>query len=374
MSERTMKELQYKQRLPLEVKVKMTQQRIREWIREYGTDGVYVSFSGGKDSTVLLHIVRDMYPNVPAVFVDTGLEYPEIREFVRTFDNVEWIRPKMNFKKVIETYGYPFISKEMSSIIGGGQRALQILESEGIDVQDTETVINQCARRLKKERGEWRKLAQCLGALTKENEIKMDIKQNEKGTYSDIPQKYKFLINAPFMISDRCCYVMKKTPVHEYNRVTNRMPITAQMASESRLRERAWMKNGCNAFDAKYPISNPMSFWTDQDVLKYIKDNDIKIASIYGDVVYVDDNGNQYDEVIYKTGVNLCTTWMKRTGCMFCGYGCQLEKKEEGRFVRMKQTHPKQYEYIMRSWEKGGLGFKEIIDWINENSDLDIGY
>lgn len=106
----------------MDVKVKMTKQRIREWVNEFGVDGVYVSFSGGKDSTVLLHIVREMYPEIPAVFCDTGLEYPEIREFVRKFDNVEWLKPKMNFKKVIDTYGYPFISKEVSAIVGGGRR------------------------------------------------------------------------------------------------------------------------------------------------------------------------------------------------------------------------------------------------------------
>ena len=117
--ERTKHDLMYKQRLPLDIKVRMTKQRIKEWVKEFGISGVYVSFSGGKDSTALLHIAREMYPSMLAVFIDTGLEYPEIRDFVRTYDNVEWIKPSMNFKQVIETYGYPFISKEMSAIIGG---------------------------------------------------------------------------------------------------------------------------------------------------------------------------------------------------------------------------------------------------------------
>ena len=371
--ERTVKELQYKQGLPLEVKVKMTQQRIREWVREYGIDGVYVSFSGGKDSTVLLHIAREIYPQIKAVFLDTGLEYPEIRDFVRTFENVEWVKPKMNFKSVIDTYGYPFISKEMSSIIGGGQEALQILRNCGIDTSNRELVISECAKRLKKERGSWRRLAQCYGAITTKNVIKSDITKEEKGQYSDIPQKYKFLIDAPFKISDRCCYVMKKAPAHEYATKSGRMPITAQMAEESRLRERVWLRWGCNVFDARHPVSNPMSFWTEQDVLKYIKDNNIQIASVYGEVVYVDATGNQYNEVIDESGVQLCTTWLKRTGCMFCGYGCHLEK-DEGRFCKMKKTHPKQYNYIMKPWNEGGLGFKDVIDWMNENGDLNIKY
>lgn len=109
-------QLQQLQGLPLEVKIKKTQERIKEWYEHF--DGqVYVSFSGGKDSTVLLHIVREIYPDVEAVFVDTGLEYPEIRDFVKTFDNVTWLKPKMNFKQVIEKYGYPLISKEVSQKI-----------------------------------------------------------------------------------------------------------------------------------------------------------------------------------------------------------------------------------------------------------------
>ena len=132
----TIKELQELQALPLSLKIRLTKQRIREWVNHFGEDGVYVSFSGGKDSTVLLHIVREMYPDVPAVFVDTGLEYPEIRQFVRTFDNVEWIKPKKNFRKVIEDYGYPFISKEVSESVQGARKYLtEIMKEMNLDRQ-----------------------------------------------------------------------------------------------------------------------------------------------------------------------------------------------------------------------------------------------
>ena len=124
MALHTMQDLKMRQALPLDIKVSMTKQRIREWINEFGVEGVYVSFSGGKDSTVLLHLVRELYPDVPAVFIDTGLEYPEIRDFVKTFDNVEWLKPKMNFKQVITTIGYPFISKEVSNCVDGARKYL----------------------------------------------------------------------------------------------------------------------------------------------------------------------------------------------------------------------------------------------------------
>lgn len=101
---------------PLERKIRVTQLRIMEWY-EHFNGNVYVSFSGGKDSTVLLDLVRRIYPDVPAVYADTGLEYPELKEFVRSKDNVTIIRPKMVFTDVISQYGYPIIGKEVAEAI-----------------------------------------------------------------------------------------------------------------------------------------------------------------------------------------------------------------------------------------------------------------
>ena len=109
-------QLKQRQSLPLEAKIELSKIRIREWY-EHFEGQVYVAFSGGVDSTVLLDLVRSIYPDVPAVFCDTGLEFPEIRQFVKTFDNVEWLKPKMNFKDVIEKYGYPVVSKEQANYI-----------------------------------------------------------------------------------------------------------------------------------------------------------------------------------------------------------------------------------------------------------------
>ena len=106
-------ELRQMQALPLEAKILKTQLRIREWYNYWHGD-VYVSFSGGKDSTVLLHMAREIYPDIPAVFSDTGLEFPEIREFVKTIPNVTWLKPDMNFRKVLETHGYPVVGKDQA--------------------------------------------------------------------------------------------------------------------------------------------------------------------------------------------------------------------------------------------------------------------
>lgn len=140
------------------------------------------------------------------------------------------------------------------------------------------------------------------------------------------------------------------------------------------------MQNGCNAFEAKNPISNPMSFWTEQDVLRYIKDNNIRIASVYGEIVpdyekteEMEGQMDISDLGLINDNRELKTTGCNRTGCMFCGYGCHLEKSPN-RFERMKETHPKQYDYIMRPKEQGGLNYKEVIDWINEHGNLNIKY
>lgn len=103
------------QALPLIAKVRMSQQRIREWYDHWDGD-VCISFSGGKDSTVLAHLVHEYYPKVPLVFADTGLEYPEIRQFARKM-GAEFTRPKMRFDEVISKYGYPIISKENAEAI-----------------------------------------------------------------------------------------------------------------------------------------------------------------------------------------------------------------------------------------------------------------
>ncbi len=118
-------ELQIMQSYSLDRKIRLTCERIMAW-HQWWDGNVYISFSGGKDSTVLLDLVRNVcgLSDVPAVFIDTGLEYPEIRDFVKTYDNVEWLRPKKNFKQVIKDYGYPFISKEVSNCVYGARKYL----------------------------------------------------------------------------------------------------------------------------------------------------------------------------------------------------------------------------------------------------------
>lgn len=333
-------ELEQMQALPLELKVKKTQQRIREWY-DYFDGDVYVSFSGGKDSTVLKHIVDSMYSDVPAVFINTGLEYPEIQQFIMKVksgqydcfnSDVEILRPEMRFDEVIKQYGYPVVSKENSLYIRQCQNR---------------TVNNEMTYRLRTEG------------------IRSDGVKVKKGK---IPNKWMYLIDAPFRISEQCCDVMKKKPAKQYGKSTGRKPFVGTMASESALRERNWMKTGCNAFESKNPSSQPMSFWTEQDVLRYIKEYNVPYASVYGDIVLVSGEDKSVGQMLQTTGCN-------RTGCIFCMFGCHLEK-EPNRFQRLEQTHPKQYAWcigggteIDGKWvpDENGLGLGKVLDFIGVN-------
>ena len=127
MPKHTITDLHQMQSLPLSAKIQMTQRRIEEWVDRFGEDGVYVSFSGGKDSTVFLDIARKLYPDLKAMFVDVPTQYVELREFVKSFDNVDIVKPKISFAEVCEKYGFPMFSKEISSCIADSRKYVKIL-------------------------------------------------------------------------------------------------------------------------------------------------------------------------------------------------------------------------------------------------------
>ncbi len=324
--------------------------KVAEWFARWNNE-VYVAFSGGKDSTVLADICAKWCKVIGKplylVFVNTGLEYPEIQRFVKEYAEylrdkygievvLEILRPKMRFDEVVKEYGYPIISKSVSNCVRGA--------------------LNGSKSRMNLLNGK-----DCDGS-------------DRKSKFSKL--KYKPLLDVNFKISDFCCDVMKKKPSHEYAKRTNRKPILATMAVESMLREKDWLKNGCNAFDAKYPASKPMSFWTEQDVLQYIKAEQLPIASVYGDIVYAEDTEQmRFDFGIDCGTEKLKTTGCDRTGCIFCAFGCHLEK-EPSRFQRLKETHPRQYEYCIGGGEydengvwkpnKQGLGMGHVFDELNK--------
>lgn len=290
--------------LPWELKLYLTTRRIQEWYEN--NDGmVYVSFSGGLDSTVLLHFVRKVLgEDIPAVFSNTGLEYPELVDFVKTFDNVTILRPEIPFNRVVREYGYPIVSKEVAAKI-------RKLRHGNLSERYRNYLLNG----------------------------------DERGKFGMLPKKWQFLLDAPFDTSEKCCDIMKKNPFKKYHKETGRKPFVGVTQDEGFMRERMYNKTGCNVYDGNTPKSQPLGFWTRQDILRYVVENKLDIASVYGDIKQRG-NGEYY------------TTGEQRTGCMFCAFGCHMEQCPN-RFQRMAKTHPKQYQYCMDK-----LGLAEVLDYI----------
>lgn len=309
MEKNTLKLLQ---QLPLDIKIAKSKQRIREWVNYIGEENVYISFSGGKDSTTLLHLVRSLYPNIPAVFSNTGLEFPELVAHVKSIDNVIMIRPSKSFKQVIEEYGYPMLSKKQARMI--------------YDCQHPTT-----------DNARSRKLYLSDYVLDKSGECTDKPNRSFK-----ISKKYRYLIDSDIKISHKCCDILKKQPLHEFEKQSHKRPIIGTMACESKMRESVYLKSGCNVFDERKGVCTPLGFWTDQDILEYIIKFNLKIPSVYGNIIEKDGK--------------LTTTGEKRTGCIYCGFGVHLEKGIN-RYQRLKRTHPQLFDYCMYK-----LGFKEVCD------------
>lgn len=294
------------QSLNLDSKINLAKQRIRQFAEEM--DGnVIVSFSGGADSTVLLHIARQVIRDAKAVFVNTGLEHPEIVRFVRQTENVDIIKPKMSYKQVLDKYGYPVISKEVSGAIN-----------------DIRTTKSEYLRNLR-------------------------LHGREQGNSAKLPEKYKYLLNAPFKISDKCCYILKKQPLHKYCKDNNLYTIVGVMAEESRLRLTSYIRFGCNAFGMANPQSRPLMAWNKQDVLHYLKRFNVPYCKdIYGDIVSAD---------LFNDGEVLKFSKAQRTGCTFCMFGAHMEEYPN-RFQRMYKENPKQWNYCINY-----LGLGKVLEY-----------
>lgn len=301
--------LRQMQGLSLEEKISATKRRIREWYEHFEGE-VYVSFSGGADSTVLLDLVRQEYPDVEAVFANTGLEYPEIVRFVKSRENVKIIKPKMSFKEVLKKYGYPVVSKEVSTYV--------------------------CE----------------LGGTKSERLRNIRLYGSINGSYK-LPEKWRFLLDAPFKISSSCCRVLKKDPMANYQKASGKNPYIGVQAEESRLRLNSYVRYSCNAFRLKTPQSRPMMFWRKNDTLQYLRRTGTAYCrEIYGDIVE-------------RTDGSLEFTRADRTGCTFCLFGCHMDKGLN-RIQRLKSTHPQLWRYVIDE-----LGYKDVMAYLGLPYDTD---
>lgn len=236
----TLAELKDRQSWSLEQKIDHSLGTIEKFVNEMGgLDKVYISFSGGKDSTVLLDLCRKLYPDILAVFCSTGNEYPDIIRSVNQKKaegvNLQIIRPKLTPKQVWDKYGFPLVSKENATNIH----------------------------------------------KVRTNPYTFTSQKLMSDSHYRIPYKWRWLVNEPFETSAMCCTKLKKEPFHRFNKETGRVPILGIMASESNLRRMMYVKEGgCNVF-GKSPKSSPISIWTEEDVWEYIRRYDLPIADIY---------------------------------------------------------------------------------------------
>ena len=300
----TIDDLKTMQAWPLSRKIQVTQTRILEWYQRF--DGkVNVSISGGKDSAVLLDLARRCFPDIEAVYVNAGLDFPEVRKFAIDTPNVTVLQPKMRFDAVVREYGWCYPSKDVAQTIyyarKGSTWALQRMK--GINKDGSPS-------------------------------------RYRRTHYAN----WAHLLDAPFLISAKCCGIMKEAPLEKYRKESGKHPMVGTMAVESERRRQAWLQTGCNNFDSKHPVSKPLSFWTNENILRYIRDYGLRIAPVYGDIVE-DDNGR------------LSTTGEQRTGCVFCPVGCYRDKVN--RFQRMAVSHPKLHQYCMDA-----LGLGAFLDYI----------
>jgi 3'-phosphoadenosine 5'-phosphosulfate sulfotransferase (PAPS reductase)/FAD synthetase len=293
----------------LEDKVDETLFRIHQWYHHY-EGNVYVSFSGGRDSTVLLDLVWSIFPDVPAVFSNTGLELKDTKNFVelvrkhgvtsivdgqRVYRKGQVLRviPKKPYNRVIKEDGYALVSKKVA-------KTLRILKEE-------------------KDNPNWANTYRLYNTG-----IKRD------GTFSKaskIPEKWRPLVASSIKVSEACCDHLKKEPLDTYAKETGRKPIMGIMADEGGLR--ASSSAPCNAFDIAKPRSAPMLFWKQEDVTEYIKSRKLRISRAY---LWVRNDEQE-----------LCEP-EQRTGCAFCMFGAHLEPKNNNRFTRL-------YKRDRRMWD-----------------------
>ena len=236
----------------------------------------YLSFSGGRDSTILHHLLDEALPNntIPRVFIDTGIEYTMIREFVlKMAENDKRfviIKPSKPIKKTLEEFGYPFKSKQHSHNVAIYQRNHKITRS----------------------------LEVYLGkSLTKKG----------KDTIFHCPEllRYQFTDDFKIKVSDLCCMKMKKEPVHKWEKENNRhIAITGMRKEEGGNR----LQLTCIITDSKGKIQkfHPFAVVSDEFEEWYRERERIELAPLY------------YPPFNFK-----------RTGCKGCPFTLELQEQLE---------------------------------------------
>jgi 3'-phosphoadenosine 5'-phosphosulfate sulfotransferase (PAPS reductase)/FAD synthetase len=294
----TQKELNEKLNWSLNQKIDHSLYIIDSFISQF--PNCVVSFSGGIDSQVLLHLTRVIDKNRKGVFANTTNEHSEILKHVKTVENIETILPEITFIQIVEKYGFPLISKQIARM------------------------LNDLKHPTEKNK------------ISRNNWIQGLQKDGTKSKYI-LPKKYKHIINAPFDVTNKCCYYLKRKPLLKINKNGS---LIGTKVLDSILRRFIYLQNGC--IQVKRKQSTPLSIWTKEDIWKFIQQNKISYCDIY----------NQGED---------------STGCAYCGFGCQFDTS---RFARLKEREPKRYNQMMNLKNNGVIyaeGIKTALNIPIEN-------
>ncbi|CAA6807585.1 MAG: Unknown protein [uncultured Sulfurovum sp.] len=250
---------------------------------------LFISYSAGKDSTILRHIALSLYPDLEVVFSNTSNELKEVLEYAKKTPNVIIVNPKMNFKQVIMKYGFPLVSKE----------------------------ISQKVNEIKRTHGKRTRLKRMYG----------DHKNNGK-----LSNKWRFLAEQSFDVTEKCCKILKKDPLENWGKSRNLKPIIALMKDESNLRKQLSLY-GKDDGNKIYPFLK--TGWTEEDIFLYADLHNIRFAECYYDRIV--------DGVLVKK--------RDRTGCEYCMFGIDQEKTD--RFERSRILTPKRFKANMKIENNG---------------------
>lgn len=329
-------EFSQKQSLPYAAKVQHAIRRASEFYNEIvGNRGANVHVSvGGLDSLTLLFLLRKYVDSdIPAISV-SALEHKSIQA-VHKAVGVERLDPGMRQADVLNTFGFPVLSKEKAVKIA----ALQNPTAKNATVRHA-VMTGECGER---------------GGYKKGNRMRLPQKwlnlfggpENAKyGTH------YK---TAPFKVSAECCAVMKEKPCDAWAKAHNSFPYMGLMASEGGRREKALISHGCNYYGKTATRSAPFAIFYRQDLLQLALDLGVPVPEVYGTIERKPDG-------------TLYTTKAQRTGCTMCGFGIHIEKRPH-RFDRLRQENPKAWDFYMRRCvtdpETGEVyGWGKVLDYI----------
>lgn len=284
-------------KLSISEKVKITNQIIIDWY-ENNQGRVFVAFSGGFKSTLLLHLVRKLYPDVPAVFIDNELDYPEIKKFVSNNRNVTIIKPVRKYQEMLDKFGYQVVSKEVSENVQsyrntGSEKALRMLKG-----------------------------------------ILRNGKPNAFAT-----KDWTYIIDAPFKISKQCCYEMKQKPLYKYASENKLAVMKGNISSRAvNISNNSELVSFCNRYKPQYSKtkSYPLYFWNILEIFEYIYKNEVPYAKHFGEIKF------RYNNYQKKGTTYYITTKGYNRGCLLCL--CNLDKYDrEKKFVEMKENYPDYY-------------------------------